>query len=353
MVLRMSVRVDFLIIGAGLTGATIARSLKDSGRDVVVLERRDVIGGNCYDEVHESGQRYNLYGPHYFRTSSDEIWAYAQRFTEFIPFRAVIKSCVSGKIYDYPVTRSVVGESYVLDAYAGSPDFEGACLTKMPREVYEKFIEGYTSKQWGKHPRLLSESLAHRVEVKLNDNPTLSDKKYQGVPKDGYTQWIANMLDGITVETGVDYLDNRHKYRATKVVYTGTIDSYFDYKFGKLQSRSQARIHTYYPETEWRLPVCQVNYPSLDVKIIREVEWKHIWNSGTRGTLITQETPKWGGDEYPYPDARNAILYAKYREWADSLKDVVICGRLGENKYLDMDQALGRALLIGDRLCES
>ena len=226
------------------------------------------------------------------------------------------------------------------------------CLSKIPRVVYNKFVEGYTSKQWGKNPKDMDASLASRVEIRRGDDKRLSTKKYQGVPKDGYTQWISNMLEGVPVELGVDYLEERDKHHADCLIFTGAIDAFFGYKFGKLQYRSQSRMHTYYPDTEWRLPVCQVNYPSMDVKIIREIEWKHIWNSGSKGTLITQETPTAGGEEYPVPDARNRSLYGAYRDWSDSLKDVVFAGRLAEYKYLDMDEAIARALMIARRLCE-
>jgi len=348
---------DYIVVGSGISGATVARVLKDAGKEVLVLEAKNRVAGNCYDELHSSGQRFNLHGPHYFRTSSDVLWEFAQRFSEFRPFRAILKSKIGDTYYPYPVTEEMIaemtGESWYTDPYAGTPDFEGEILAKIPRAVYEKFVKGYTERQWGVPAKSLSASLASRVEIRTNDKPELSTKKYQGIPVDGYTQWIANMLDGIPVELGVNYLQSKEKYTARKkVVFTGAIDAYFEYKFGKLEHRSQARIHTYYPEVNQMLPVCQVNYPSLGDKIIREVEWKHIFPSDAQGTLITQETPVWGGDEYPFPSRKNELLYAAYKKWADELKDVVFVGRLAENKYLDMDQAMGRALLIGDRLCE-
>ncbi len=350
---------DFLIIGSGITGATVSRVLKDAGHSVLVLEAKSRVAGNCYDYIDPvSSIRLNEHGPHYFRTSSDVLWEFAQRFSGFRPFRAVLKSKIGDEYYPYPVTEEmivdVVGETWTSDPEAGVPNFEGEILTKMPRVTYEKFIRGYTEKQWGCSATSLSASLASRVEIRTSDKPELSNKKYQGIPVDGYTQWITNMLDGIPVELGVDYLQNKEKYMARKkVVFTGAIDAYFGYKFGKLEHRSQARIHSYHPEVSQMFPVCQVNYPSPEDKIIREVEWKHIFPSNAQGTLITQETPVWGGDEYPFPSRKNELLYAAYKQWADSLTDAVFVGRLAENKYLDIDQAMGRALLIGDRLCET
>jgi UDP-galactopyranose mutase len=343
--------VDYLIVGSGLCGATIARHLKDSGKDVLVLEKRTDIGGNCADTVHESGQRYSLYGPHYFRTNNPSLWGYAHRFGDFLPFEAVIKSSVDGILYDYPITQDMINALYPdslwSDDYLGRPDFEGECLRRIPRVLYDKFVKSYTEKQWQKRARDMDISLASRVEVRKGSDRRLSTKKYQGVPVDGYTQWIANMLDGIPVERNVDYLQQQADYHVRKhLVFTGAIDAYFGYKFGRLQYRSQSRIHSYLEGVSRYLPVCQVNCPSPDVKIIREIEWKHIWPNDSSGTLVTSETPRAGGEEYPVPAERNNVMYRAYREWANSLRDVTICGRLGEFSYYDMDQIIARSLKI-------
>lgn len=355
----MPISADYIVVGSGLTGATIARQLFDAGREVLVVEKRDHVAGNCYDFIDaESGIRMNAHGPHYFRTSSEEIWEYARRFAAFRKFEAHIKSCVDGKIYSYPVTmdmiHSFVGPAYQPDEHAGENSFEGECLTKMPRIVYDKFVRGYTEKQWGKPATELSAGLASRVEVRAGKDRRLSTKKYQGVPVEGYTHWIGNMLEGIETHLRVDYLSQFHLYQPRKkLIFTGPIDSFLKHVFGELEYRSQRRDNFYYPDYDWMLPACQINYPSPRIKIIREIEWKHIWPTDKVGTLITQEMPVAGGEEYPVPDARNADIYTQYRELADSMSDTVICGRLGENRYLDMDQAIGRAMSIARKICAS
>jgi len=345
---------DYIVVGSGLTGAVIARQLTDAGREVLVLEKRPVIGGNCYDEVHpESGIRFNLHGPHYFRTSSEEVWEYAQRFAEFRKFEAVIKACVGGKIYDYPITQDYMDGARLNNGlFDGNPkNFEEVCLSRMPEEIYRKFIKGYTEKQWGKRAADMDASLASRVEVRQGKDRRLSTKKYQGVPANGYTDWIARMLSGIEVRTGVDWLVGHRDYTAhQRVIYTGAIDAYFRFSLGRLEYRSQSRMHSYFPESEWILPACQVNYPHPDIKIIREIEWKHIWPTGKPGTLITQETPIRGGEEYPVPDRKNGELYRKYREMAGALDGVLIEGRLGRFVYRDMDEALANGLMISKRI---
>lgn len=345
---------EFIVVGAGLTGATIARKLKDSGRNVIVLERRSEVAGNCHDLRHESGILYSEHGPHYFRTNSSEIWNYAKRFSEFKKFEAIVKTVVDGKIYDYPVTTEM-DVYYPRKEFSGVPrNFEESVLSKMSRYAYDRYIFGYNLKQWGVDPKTMDSSLASRVELREGKDRRLNTKKYQGVPVDGYTQWIANMLSGIEVRTGIDYLVERECYTARRAtVFTGQIDAYFGYSLGRLEHRSQSRMHAYFPEVDWVLPTCQVNYPHPNIKIIREIEWKHIWPTGRTGTLITQETPIRGGDEYPVPDAGNKTLYERYRKMADGLTDTVFVGRLAENRYYDMDEVMARALLVARKLCDS
>jgi UDP-galactopyranose mutase len=354
-----------LIVGSGLTGATIARLLHDAGREVLVLERRDHVGGNVHDHLHPSGIRIHTYGPHSFRTGSERIWNFVRRFSPFIPFRMTVKSFVDGAYENWPVVESYVRRVVAPDwqpEFKGTPqNFEQASLSMMPRLIYEKFVKGYTEKQWGVPACSLSPALARRIDFRADDNPYFKLHKYQGLPRDGYAALMENMLEGIPVRKRKDYLARRDEFRANKhLIFTGPIDEFFEFDLGKLTYRGQRREHKYLPDVESVLPGFQVNYPDpASGPHIRTLEWKHLPSPNherVTGTVLTTETPYSPSDpnayEYPFPNAENAALYARYRRRANTLKNVLICGRLGEYRYYDMDQAIARALMLGQRLLQ-
>lgn len=354
--------VDYLVVGSGLTGATIARALTDHGRDVVVIERRADLGGNVHDRVHESGIRIHTYGPHYFRTSSDGIWNYVRRFADFYPFEAVLMSEIDNCLEYWPIHEEyimrTVGKDWCPSHQGAVANFEEASLAMMPSIVYVKFVKGYTAKQWGIEPSLLAAGLAGRFDVRRDGDIRLKASRYQGLPRGGYSAFMKRMLEGIRVVTGVDYLEHRDHFKARmKVFFTGPIDEYFGFDFGRLAYRGQRRNHRYLPSVRWHQPVPQVNHPDPAVPAIRTLEWKHMMEPELRdslaGTVVTTETPYTPPDpgdyEYPFPDAANQALYARYRERADSIPGLVLCGRLGEYRYYDMDQAIGRALTLARR----
>lgn len=360
----MTERIAYLIVGSGLTGATIARVLKDAGHDVLVLERRSHLGGNVHDHVHPNGIRIHTYGPHTFRTSSDRIWNYVKRFSDFYPFKTVVKSWVDGQFENWPVAasyvRRTIGEHWV-PGFTGTPEnFEQASLRLMPRVVYEKFIKGYTEKQWGVPADTLDISLARRIEFRSDNDPYLVRRKHQALPREGYTAFMSAMLDGIPVQTGIDYLKVRAKYHAQhKLIFTGPIDEFFDFELGRLAYRGQIRTHEFLPDIAYGQPHFQINNPDpANGPHIRTLEWKYLMPQSQQphlyGTVLTRETPFSPVDpnhyEYPFPDAANAALYARYRKRADALPNVLICGRLGEYRYYDMDQAIARALMLASRL---
>jgi UDP-galactopyranose mutase len=351
---------EFIIIGSGLTGASIARTLTDRGCRVVVVERRNHMGGNVHDWMHSSGIRVHTYGPHYFRTSSDDIWNFVQRFSEFYPFEAILKARLSRRLVPWPVTKQLVA-SYDLSAWQvhdNSPprNFEEGILRKMPIPVYQQYVESYTYKQWGLPPSALSAQLAQRVELRDSDDPRLKTSKYQGLPTDGYAAFMRNMLKGIPIILNASYSQIRNNIPATaKIVYTGPIDEFFDFDMGRLEWRGQRRRHVY-AHSPLKFPVAQVNFPSLKQKAIRVVEWAHLMPPGSKfdGTVLTYETPYSPTDpvdyEYPCQDSRNQNLFVKYRSRATAFPNITFCGRLGEYRYWDMDQAIARAFLIGNRL---
>jgi UDP-galactopyranose mutase len=356
--------VDYLIVGSGLTGATIARHLADRGEKILVLERRNHVGGNVHDHVHPSGIRIHTYGPHYFRTSSERIWRYVNRFAAFDRFEAVLMSFVDNAYEHWPIQSEyisrTIGEAW-QPAFTGTPrNLEEASLAMMPQAIYEKFIKGYNEKQWGRACTELSASLAGRFDVRQNGDLRLKDSPYQGIPSAGYAAFMANMLRGIPVLLNVDHLRHASTFRAAKkVIYTGPIDEYFGYDLGKLEYRGQRRSHDYLPHIDQLQPTAQVNYPlHADGPHIRILEWKHMMPAALaqriKGTVVTREVPFTPDDpvdyEYPFPSAENQALYKRYAERAERLDDVIFCGRLGEYRYLDMDQAIGRAMKIVERL---
>jgi UDP-galactopyranose mutase len=355
--------VDVLVIGSGLTGATIARLLRDNGFSVMVLERRSHPGGNVHDQRHASGIPVHTYGPHYFRTSSERIWRFVNRFSAFRPFAAQLKTVVDGRLEDWPVTAEylerTLGAAWGPD-FSGEPgDFEQATLAQMPRPIYEKFVRGYTEKQWGVPAASLSAGLAGRFEVRSGPDRRLKTSTFQGLPERGYAAFMQSLLRDIPVRTGIDYLRHRGEFTARALtVFTGAIDELFGFDLGRLRYRAQAREHLWLDGLPFKHPVVQVNYPSpASGRFVREIEWKHMMTSAEAsriaGTLITREYPYTPGDpdafEYPFPDEANRLLYAKYAERAAAIEGLLVCGRLGEYRYYDMDQAIGRAMALVEK----
>lgn len=358
--------VDYLIVGSGLTGAVIARSLADEGRDVHIVDRRDHIGGNVHDHLHATGIRIHTYGPHYFRTSSTRIWDFVNRFGRFFRYEPALLSVVDGEYINWPLGASYIrkklGQAW-MPGFSGHPrNFEEAALSLMPRSIYETFVKEYNEKQWGVPASTLSAELCKRFDVRHDDDPRLKpDAKYQGIPAKGYAEWIRTMLNDIPISLGTDYLVHRNKYYARKcLIFTGPIDAFFGYDMGRLHYRGQRRKHDFLPNVSgYCLPCGQVNNPMHSGgPHIRTLEWKHMMPpeeaQQIHGTVITREEPYSPEDpnefEYPFPDHSNAMLYQAYRRRADELNGVIICGRLGEYRYYDMDQAIGRAMALASSI---
>lgn len=351
---------DHVVVGAGLTGAVIARALRDAGRSVLVVDRRAHVAGNVHDHVHPSGIAIHTYGPHYFRTNDDALWAFVNRFARFHPYAPALKSLVDGRHENWPIAASyiarTVGHGWQPEFTGAPTNFEQAALGLMPRLVYEKFVRGYTEKQWGVPATTLSADLVKRFDVREDDEPRLMRHRHQGIPVEGYTRMLEAMLADIPVLLNVDWLAHRNAWPSRRtLVFTGPIDEYFGFDLGRLAYRGQRRVHEYRPDVEFAQPCGQVNNPDpANGAHIRTLEWKHmmepVYARNIRGTVLTREipfTPDAPTDyEYPFPDAANADLYARYRARADARGNVLICGRLGEYRYYDMDQAIARARLL-------
>jgi UDP-galactopyranose mutase len=340
------------------------RALTDAGRDVVVLERRAHLGGNVHDHKHASGVRIHTYGPHYFRTGSDQIWEFVNRFGSFYKYEAIVKCYVDGKIENWPIAasyiRRAVGENW-KPSFTGVPrDFEEASLAMMPELVYRKFIKDYSEKQWGVHAAELAADLAKRFDVREDDEPRLMRHKYQGIPCEGYAAFTRNVLAGIPIVLNFDFLKHKNLIKARELlVFTGPIDEYFGYDLGKLHYRGQRREHSYLTDKNFALPCGQVNNPDpARGSHIRTLEWKHMMPPEEmpkiKGTVLTREYTYSPEDsnhqEYPFPDRPNRELYKKYRARADAIPGLLVCGRLGEYRYYDMDQAIGRGMMLARTL---
>jgi UDP-galactopyranose mutase len=329
----VTISADYIVVGAGLTGATVARTLADAGREVVVVDRRPYPAGNCADRVHVgTGLRYGLHGPHYFRTNSLKIWEWANRFCRFYPWAARVKTCVWGNLYRWP-------------------------LTVEHRHLYCAAVDDYNKKMWGTaHPPA---EVTRRIEDRRDEyDDRLKTDKYQGLPEDGYTLWIARMLRDIPVVLDYDYVRFKEKTQArVKVVYTGAVDELFSFVHGRLRYRSQQRKVVHLSAlTQPLQDVVQVNWPQPDVKYIRCVEWNYCaekprWNCGVLATYETPADPQRPDQyEYPYNDAANSRLYEQYRCMANVDPKLVVCGRLGVYRYLDMDQCIASAMLVAERM---
>lgn len=360
----MAESVDYLIVGTGLTGSTLARLLTDAGYEVLMLDRREHLGGNVFDEVHkDSGIRFHTYGPHLFRTNSVGLWNFMHRFVDFYDYFHRVSTFIDGELEAWPITESylhrIAGKNWKPD-FEGTPaNFEEASLSMMPRVVYEKFVHAYTQKQWGVDPKTLDGALAKRFDVRKDDDRQFSPHKFQGLPVGGYAALMKSVLKGIDVRIGVDYLQCRDDFHVRKrLIFTGPIDEFYNFEYGQLTYRSQKRDKEYLPHVEEFQPGSQVNYPSSDdAAFVRRLEWKWMMDPnelvGTNGTLLTTETPFTPTNpnqfEYPFPDKKNAEHYQQYRKRAEADEKVLICGRLGEYRYFDMDQAIGRAFMLAKR----
>jgi UDP-galactopyranose mutase len=356
--------VDYLVIGSGLTGASIARLLVDAGREVLVLERRSHLGGNVHDFMHPSGIRVHTYGPHYFRCTSKRIWDFVNRFARFIPYSAVVKCRVGDHLEEWPINqkRFVEEADWPGESVRATPaNFEEACLQRMPRRFYETFVRRYTRRQWGIDPQSLGAQLIARIRVNGEHETSLTPRhRFQGLPDRGYAQLMKDLLEGIPRMLGVDYLRDRSGFKWRRaIIFTGPIDEFFGFDQGRLGYRGQKRVTQFLPGVDYHQPCAQVNHSDVDeIGPIRTIEWKHLMPEGARrpgqGTILTEEFPFAPGDpdqfEYPLPTARDRELYACYRRRADLVPGLVMCGRLGEYRYLDMDHAIGRAMLIAGKL---
>lgn len=361
---------NYLVVGAGLFGAVFAHEAAQRGHKVKVIEKRDHVAGNIYTkEVH--GIQVHQFGAHIFHTSKKEIWKYVNQFAEFNRYTNSPVANYNGEIYNLPFNMNTFNKLWGVatpkEAMAKIEEQRSVLNGKKPEnleeqaisligtDIYEKLIKGYTEKQWGRKATELPAFIIRRLPVRLTYDNNYFNDTYQGIPIGGYTQIVEKMLDhdNITVETGVDFFDRKEEYlkEYDKVVFTGMIDQFFDYKLGELEYRS-LRFETEVLDEDNHQGNAVVNYTDAETPYTRIIEHKHFeFGKGEKGkTVITREYPAdWKrGDEpyYPVNDSKNNSLYKQYQELASKeAENVIFGGRLGQYRYYNMDQVIGAALI--------
>ena len=368
---------DWMVVGAGFAGAILAERLA-ALRDerVLVIDRRDHVAGNAFDEPDAAGVLVHRYGPHIFHTNSEAVFAHLSRFTDWRPYEhrvlAEIRSPVTGaamrvpipinldtinRLYGLALTEAEV-EAW-LAARAETPreirTSEDVVVAKVGRELYELFFRGYTRKQWGLDPSALDKSVAARVPTRTNRDDRYFTDRFQAMPRDGYTAMFGRILDhpNITVRTGIDFATARRRYRFRRLIWTGPVDEYFGFRFGCLPYRSLRFRHETL-DREWALPTGTVNHPAEATPYTRVSEYKWMTGQRHKRTSITYEYPSAEGDPYyPIPRPENQALYKRYEALADAEADTWFVGRLATYRYYNMDQVVGQALATFDRIARS
>ena len=366
LILRFTIfkQYDYIIVGSGLYGSTFAHELKKAGKSVLVLEKRNHIAGNIYTKK-EDNIDVHVYGAHIFHTSDEEVWSYVNQFVKFNNFINSPLAYYKGKYYHLPFNmntfkemwgvtkpeeaKKIIEEQIKKENIKNPKNLEEQALSLVGRDIYEKLIKGYTEKQWGRKATELPAFIIKRLPLRFEYNNNYFNDKYQGIPIGGYTLLIQNMLKDIKVKLNADYIKYKFYYNliGKKIVFTGPIDEFFDYKFGPLEYRSlkfEVEKHNkpYYQKN------CVVNYNEFEIPYTRIIEHKYFEDDKSEVTIITKEYPdNWElGKEryYPINNEKNTKLYNKYKELAKENKNVIFGGRLANYKYYDMDDTVRAAL---------
>ena len=353
---------DYLIVGAGFAGSVLAERLANgSGKKVLICDKRSHIAGNAFDFYNDEGILIHKYGPHIFHTNSKEVFDYLSRFTEWREYQHRVLASVDGMLLPIPINLDTINKLYGLNLTAFQvEDFfeklaekcdvirtsEDVVVSKVGRELYEKFFKNYTRKQWGLDPSELDASVTSRVPTRTNRDDRYFTDSYQAMPKHGFTKMFEKILDSpnIKIMLNCDYREIINQFSFKEMIYTGPVDAFFDYRYGKLPYRSLEFKHeTHDTEQFQSAPV--VNFPN-EQAFTRITEFKYLTGQEHKKTSIVYEFPQAAGDPYyPIPRRENADIYVKYKTLADSRPDVHFVGRLATYKYYNMDQIVAQALM--------
>ncbi len=360
---------DYLIVGAGLFGAVFAREATDAGKKVLVIDKRDHIAGNIYTEKVED-INVHKYGAHIFHTNDRKVWDYLNRFADFNRYTNSPVANYKGELYSLPFNMYTFNKMWGVitpdeaklkieeqkqEAGITEPsNLEEQAISLVGKDIYEKLVKGYTEKQWGRPCTELPSFIIKRLPVRFTFDNNYFNALYQGIPIGGYTDMVGKMLDGIEVRLNVDYLVNRDEFYdiADRIIYTGPVDGYYDYRFGPLQYRS-VRFETELLDVPNFQGNAVINYTDAETPFTRIIEHKFFeFGTGPKTVISREYSSEWKpGDEpyYPVNDAANSELYAKYKELADKESKVIFGGRLGQYKYFDMDVVVAEALAAAER----
>ena len=364
-------RYDYLIVGAGFAGSVLAERLASQhGARILLIDRRTHVGGNAYDEPNEAGILYHKYGPHIFHTNSEQVVDYLSQFTQWRPYEHRVLAQVRGQLVPIPINRTTLNKLFGLDLQTDeeAADYlasraepvadiqtsEDVVVNAVGRELYELFFQGYTRKQWGLDPSELDKSVTARIPTRTNTDDRYFTDTFQAMPADGYTAMFKRMLANelIEIRTGVDFRDVVDEAAFDHLIYTGPIDEYFEFRFGKLPYRSLKFEHKTIDQQRYQA-VGTVNYPSPEVPYTRISEYKHLTGQEHPRTTVTYEYPSAEGDPYyPIPRAENQELFKRYEALADATPGVTFVGRLATYRYYNMDQIVGQALATFRRMDE-
>lgn len=365
----MKKKYDYLIVGAGLFGATFAYEAKKIGKKCLVIDRREHIGGNIFCENIE-GINVHKYGAHIFHTSNKLIWDYVNQFVEFNRYTNSPVANYNGEIYNLPFNMNTfnklwgvttpeeaklkIDEQKKTVSKSKPENLEEQAISLVGTDIYEKLIKGYTEKQWGRKATDLPAFIIKRLPVRFTYDNNYFNDKYQGIPEGGYNVIIEKMLDGIDVKINTDFFKNRNELeaQAEKIVFTGMIDEYYNYQFGRLEYRSlkfENEIH----EVENYQGNAVVNYTDKETPYTRIIEHKHFEFGTQENTVITKEYPsEWTPNDepyYPINDDKNSQVFKQYKELAENEEKVIFGGRLANYKYYDMHQVIGAALRTAEK----
>ncbi|WP_294220637.1 UDP-galactopyranose mutase [uncultured Chryseobacterium sp.] len=358
----MEFMYDYLITGCGFAGSVLAERLASQEKKVLIVDKRSHIGGNAYDYYNEDGILVHQYGPHIFHTNSEEVFRYLSRFTDWRPYEHRVLGSVDGQLVPIPINLTTINKLYgknltsdeVVDFLASKAEARKPVLTSedvvinaVGKELYEKFFRGYTRKQWDLDPSELDASVTARVPTRTNSDDRYFTDTFQAMPKNGYTEMFRKMLShpNIHIMLNTNFRDVVNLIPHKKLIYTGPIDGYFDFRFGKLPYRSIDFKFETLDQDQYQA-TGTVNYPTSNL-YTRITEFKHLTGQVHHKTTVVCEYPTGEGDPYyPIPRKENQEIYNRYKKLADEMPDVYFTGRLGTYKYYNMDQVIAQSLAL-------